>query len=319
MFITIYDTDNVDQRVALQELYVNFTSSCNGGAYFDWKSEDPDTAEVGSISWNCSDLTDPSYQREIAYHGHSCYPYDSFPWLGVSSKGYCEDYKLGSILGPRVIEQIGSNQEVYYLVTSRADPNQVFASGFILPGQNFTVFSGSQSTAFSDHLNITIYESDVPGSLILQSIVIHSTGQSPLGFPLQLGSMAILEIRNPKQGILDIDGWSEQRYDPREILIIVDITAQQRVRLEGLTLITNIREEVYNFTDDINGDLLDSTSLRKVDLAMTVELYSNESLPIHFTFFGTVVASNLRGGTCNNFDLYEFGLTIDNDEEESEP
>jgi hypothetical protein len=88
----------------------------------------------------------------------------------------------------------------------------------------------------------------------------------------------------------------------REVLIVVSITSDTRVRLEELTIVSNMFG-MSNMSSRVSGDLLNVGSTKVVDMPVTLDLFSN--LTSYYTFFGTVIASNLRGGECNAFDILE--------------
>jgi hypothetical protein len=198
---------------------------------------------------------------------------------------YCQDFEGG----PPILE----GEEVFAVATANGE---VLTSSIVAVGESFTISTDDQNTLLPELLNITVYDNQSMENR-LQSISFNTSCASPL-FPADIfGSMQIVEFENQQQGLSTLF----QTFDTQfEASIEVAIRATERARLEEFTAVASFG--VFNLTNRVNGDLVDSQTPAIIDFPFTIDLAYDQ----RYTMLISVTARGQGDLICR--EVFFFGF-----------
>ena len=195
-----------------------------------------------------------------------------------------------------------------YILATELGGGDVYFEGFVDVGQDFTLNGDRTFDKLSADMNITVYDpagstdpaTIINGANLQQTVFVHLSCSQPLFLKDRFGAHQVVEW-------IEGDGRVVSCFIETEtgsLTLSLNASSQEDpVRLLEMNVITNVQPEPINYTDQVNGVILQPGG--SIDLApinVTVDLTSRT----RYTFFTTVIGETLDGSTmCNGFDFHE--------------
>ena len=231
------------------------------------------------------------------YLGGDCSQSDNFQ---NRQKFNCTDLNGGLPTAPGTLS--------YIEVFATKNPAEEFFAGPVAVGEKYTLNGDFRYDKLAADMTVLIYDFD--GGTLLQQTDIHLSCSQALFLFDRFGASQVTEW-------IEVDGRtiSDKQLDvpTGTIQVALDATSgiTSPVRLLEMSVITNARARPINYTDQVNGVILEPGG--SIDLpGFGIDIALTERT--RYTFFTTIIGETLDGtNRCNGLDFLEctIGFNLD--------
>jgi hypothetical protein len=286
-----------------------------------------------SIDYENSNWSNATGQTSLVY---DCWkPTFGYNTSGIPSEITCQDYTDPSL--DAVNAGYDQGIAIQWVATAADDATNVLGSGTVSRGQEYTIASSEPNMALPAFISMTFYDQD---GNILQSTTFPSAycpGYPDIWYRHGYSQVHIVEVQDLTSEIISTRDSVKEALWAR---VTVDASKSPvPLRLQELSLVSNINAEAINLTDAVAGVELNGngewatvtregntrgssgrTSIQTMNHSrqeinggpvsvtmmagpMTIDLYWTT----RYTFFGTIIAkqSNNDNVVCNGWNLQE--------------
>ena len=181
----------------------------------------------------------------------------------------------------------------------------LFFEGLVPVGRLFTLNADLEFDKLSADMNITFYDPTGPEPIFqyqnqMQTLFVHLSCSQPLFLKDRFGAAQVVQW-------IEDDGRNVSCFQDTatgNLVVSLDADNQdQPVRLTEMVIISNVAEQPINYTDEVNGVILNpGDTLELPPINITIDLTER----VRYTFFTTILGETLDGlQMCNGFNFFE--------------